>query len=306
MINEDSTFTFCIEKEEDEIRLDKLLKNRFSSYSRTYFQYLIENQSVTINGKGVKKGQKPKQDDEIEIFFLHSPEIDLLPQPIPLEILYEDEDIICVNKPAGMVVHPAPGHAKDTFVNALLYHCRSLEREEETIRPGIVHRLDKETSGVLLAAKTIKTHQKLIEAFSQRKVHKKYLAITIGCPGERRIEAPIGRHPTRRKEMAIREEDGREAITLCKPLKKGDIFSLVEIEPITGRTHQIRLHLKSINTPILGDAVYGSERVNRRYQVPRQLLHAHTLTFRHPIQKNSLTITAPLPKEIEVWIEKID
>ena len=304
-MNEESPFTFSVEKEEEEIRLDKLLKNRFPSYSRSYFQYVIENRSVTINGKVVKKRQKPKRGDEIELFFLHSPEIVLQPQPIPLEILYEDDHIICVNKPVGMVVHPAPGHGKDTFVNALLYHCHSLERGEERIRPGIVHRLDKDTSGVLIAAKTIKAHQKLIEAFSQREVHKKYLAITIGCPGERRIEASIDRHPYRRKEMAIRQEGGREAVTFFRPLKKGEIFSLIEAKPITGRTHQIRLHLKSAHTPILGDAIYGNERINRKYRVPHHLLHAYFLSFKHPIQENSLTITAPIPEEMGAWIEKI-
>ena len=184
-------------------RLDKLLSEKFKSNSRTYFQYLIENGSVLVNNKKVKKRFIPKIGDEIEIFFQALPDISLKAENIPLDILYEDEYIIAINKKANMVVHPAVGNWSNTFVNALLYHCKDLIYKDSDIRPGIVHRLDKNTTGVLLAAKTIKAQQKLIEQFKNREIKKKYLAITINKPKNQIISAPIARHKIKRKEKAI-------------------------------------------------------------------------------------------------------
>lgn len=283
-------------------RVDKLLSEHFPNHSRSYFQYLIEQGSVTRNGQMVKKRDIPKVGDEIAVFFLHTPEIELKPQDIPLEILFEDEHLICINKPAGMVVHPAPGHFENTFVNALLHHCRSLPPQD--LRPGIVHRLDRYTSGVLVAAKTLDTHQKLIEAFSTRKMHKEYLAITVGSPGNQSIDAPIGRHPVRRKEMTILAT-GREALTHIETLASRGDFSLVRARPITGRTHQIRVHLKHLKTPVLGDSVYGPEKLSRKLRIDRQLLHAHRIIFTHPIQDNELEITAPPPEDFQKWVEAL-
>lgn len=296
--------SFQVNKEEEGIRLDQLLKGRYPKYSRSYFQYLIDNKSVKLNDQDVKKREKPKLDDKIELTFLPLSEIELKPQNIPLEIIFEDEHIICVNKRAGMVVHPAPGHPDGTFVNALLYHCSTLEREEDDLRPGIVHRLDKETSGLIIAAKTRAAHQKLIEQFSNREIEKTYLAITLGNPGNVVIDAPIGRHPKRRKEM-MALETGKTASTQIETIEHGPIFALVKAMPKTGRTHQIRVHLKSVNTPILGDSTYGNTKMNDKNNIPRQLLHAYQLSLSHPITGEPLQLTAPLPKDLSLWAQKI-
>lgn len=288
---------------EDSKRLDKLLAEVFPEHSRSYFQFLIDAGSVTCNGKKVKKRMIPNLGDEIQIFFITSPEIELTPENIPLDILYEDDAVICINKPAGMVVHPAPGHPTGTFVNALLYHCRSLPPQD--LRPGIVHRLDKETSGVLLAAKTVEAHKKLIEAFSRREIEKEYQAVVVGNPGEKVIDEPIGRHPLKRKEMTILEK-GRHATTIIETLKFSKGFSLVKAKPITGRTHQIRVHLKLINTPVIGDTLYGPVKLSRKLKVERHLLHAYRLTFPHPTNGKKITIEAPLPEDFKSFLKNID
>lgn len=288
---------FTIEAEEID-RLDKLLAKRFSSYSRTYFQYLIDCEAVLLNGKVIKKRCKPLPGDQIEVTFLPTEEIDLTPEPIPLEILYEDEHLICINKPPGMVVHPAPGHPKGTFVHALLHHCQGATLPGKEYRPGIVHRLDKETSGILIAAKSVEAHQKLIEQFKGREIEKEYLAITVGHPEAMTIHAPIGRHPIRRKEMTILET-GKEATTIITPLARGEHFSLISAKLITGRTHQIRVHMKHNKTPILGDATYGSQKIKEKYNVPRQLLHAAKIKFSHPISDQILNLSAPIPEDMK-------
>jgi 23S rRNA pseudouridine1911/1915/1917 synthase len=287
-----------VTEEEAKLRLDKLLSLRFPSHSRSYFEYLIEEGCVLVSGKQIKKREKPKSGEEIEICFQLTPEISVEPQNIPLDILYEDEQIIAINKPAGMVVHPAPGHYSNTFVNALLFHCKQLEKEAEDERPGIVHRLDKETSGVLLAAKTRRAHQALISLFCNREIDKRYLAICLGNPGDVAIDAPLGRHPVRRKEIAISAEGGKEARSECRVLQEKGKLTLVEVHPITGRTHQIRVHLKSVGTPILGDATYGVPSQNQKYEAKRQMLHAHRLNFIHPFTKKELAITAPIPHDL--------
>jgi len=288
---------FTIQAEEID-RLDKLLAKRFSSYSRTYFQYLIDCEAVLLNGEVIKKRCKPHPGDQIEVTFLPTEEIDLTPEPIPLDILYEDEHLICINKPPGMVVHPAPGHPKGTFVHALLHHCEGAPLPGKEYRPGIVHRLDKETSGILIAAKSVEAHQKLIEQFKGREIEKEYLAITVGHPEAVTIHAPIGRHPIRRKEMTILET-GKEATTIITPLARGEHFSLISAKLITGRTHQIRVHMKHNNTPILGDATYGSQKIKEKYHIPRQLLHASKIQFSHPISDQILNLSAPMPEDMK-------
>ena len=278
----------------EEKRLDKLLTEAFTDYSRTYFQHLIDKGHVTCQGKILKKREVPPLGSEIQIFFASQPIPSLEPEAIPLDILYEDADIICINKPAGMVVHPAPGNPTGTFVNALLHHCGPLPGED--LRPGIVHRLDKETSGVLIAAKNLKAHKALIKAFSTRTVQKDYLAIVTGNPGNQTVDRPIGRHPVRRKEMTI-HENGRSAITHLETLESSKGLSLVRARPVTGRTHQIRVHLKSLNTPVLGDKLYGPTQLSQKLGASRHLLHAHRLTFPHPITSIPHTITAPIPPD---------
>ncbi len=291
--------TILISKEEEGVRLDTLLARRFPKYSRTYFQFLIEQNSVLSEGQLLKKREKLKEGDEIEICFLLTPEVSLEPENIPLDILYEDEHLLAINKPAGMVVHPAPGHYTGTFANALLYHCKNLEANPGNLRPGIVHRLDKETTGVLLAAKTPEAHQKLVAMFASRSIQKHYLAICIGNPPEGKIEAPIARHPKKRQEMAVSPE-GREAISIVRLIEKRGHLSLVEVELITGRTHQIRVHLKHLGHPVLGDPVYGSILTNKKYKIQRQLLHAHRIAFIHPFTSMPISLEAPIPKEFSL------
>lgn len=291
---------FIVEEEEIE-RLDKLLAKRFPTYSRTYFQYLIDSESVLLNGNIIKKRIKPKGGQLIELTFLPAQEIDLIPEPIRLDILFEDDHLICINKPAGMVVHPAPGHSRGTFVHALLHHCQEITLPGKIYRPGIVHRLDKETSGVLIAAKSIEAHEKLIDQFKERKVKKRYFAITVGHPSPCKINLPIGRHPLRRKEMTILDEGGKNATTIITPLDKNKEFSLISAQPITGRMHQIRVHLKHNKTPILGDPIYGFSKINKKYHIKRQLLHAAQIEFFHPIKNQILTFSAPLPEDMQTF-----
>lgn len=300
---EESDLIFVTESETDE-RLDKILAKRFEGIrSRTYFQMLIEENRVLLNGEPVKKRIKPQEGDEIQINFILTPEIELTPENIPLDILYEDADIIAVNKPAGLVVHPATGNWSGTFVNALLFHCKQLPNST-TLRPGIVHRLDKDTSGVLLAAKTPLAQQRLIEMFSARKIKKEYLAVCLGNPGNVKVEAAIGRHPVHRQRMTV-IESGRPAVTLFKTLAFDGKLSLVSIDLQTGRTHQIRVHLQHYGTPVLGDPIYGNAAANTKYDAKRQLLHAQRLSFKHPISEKPLSIEAPLPSDMELFKQRI-
>jgi 23S rRNA pseudouridine1911/1915/1917 synthase len=287
------------EAEGEGVRIDKFLSKRFPNHSRTYFQHLIEIGCVLVNGEPVKKRTIPEEGDEIEVLFQATPEASLEAENIPLEILYEDEYILAVNKPAGMVVHPAPGHWSGTFVNALLGHCQHLAPGSDPLRPGIVHRLDKETTGVLLAAKTLEAHQKLIELFSNRKMEKLYLALCQGKPANTIITAPIARHPVHRKEMAA-IPDGREAITEIQVAACNDRMSLVLARPRTGRTHQIRVHLKHIGSPVLGDPIYG-----KRENYERHLLHAYRLVFEHPITGCPMRLIAPIPNDMKILMHKL-
>lgn len=293
-----------VEAGEEEKRLDKLLFDRFEgTYSRTYFQKLIDEGLVLVNGERVKKRTKPSVGDEIEVEFSFTREEALKPEPIPLNILYEDEDLLIVNKPAGMVVHPAPGNWTGTFANALLFHCNHLEVKEGDLRPGIVHRLDKDTSGCLLAAKNLQTQWKLIEAFAGRKVYKEYLAIALGNPGTRMIDAPIGRDPRNRQKMAVVEK-GKVAKSHLKPLQASKELALLSVVIETGRTHQIRVHLSSVGAPVLGDSVYGRIGENKKFDCSRQLLHASKLRFTHPVSGKEIEVEAPLPEDFTFFLEQ--
>lgn len=292
--------SFSISDQETHLRLDKLLAERFTQ-SRHYFQHLIEKKFVTVNSKVVKKRERLREGDCVEIQFVLTPEIDLRPEAIPLDILYEDEHLLAIDKPAGMVVHPAPGHWSGTFVNALLHHCQSLQGDK-TLRPGIVHRLDKDTTGLLLAAKTEQAHRNLVQLFASRKIEKNYLAICVGHPGRGQIEAPIGRHAKLRKQMAI-SPTGRPARSMYETIAYNSQLSAVRIVLITGRTHQARVHMSYAGFPILGDATYGRLTLNAKMQIHRQLLHAQTLCFPHPITHRPLTLNAPIPLDIEKMLD---
>ncbi|MBA3816229.1 MAG: RluA family pseudouridine synthase [Parachlamydiaceae bacterium] len=305
--------TFFITEEEAGERLDKVLSKRFChAGSRTYFQFLIDEGKVLLNGAPIKKRNKAIAGDEIEVEFILTAELELKPENIPLEIVYEDESLLVVNKAPGMVVHPGPGHWSGTFVNALLYYCREAfastdilnEKDpQQALRPGIVHRLDKDTSGLLIAAKTPLAQQRLIEMFTNRQVHKEYLAICIGNPGVGEIDAPIGRHPSNRKMMAVVEE-GRKALTHHRVLAYNSKLSLVNVVIATGRTHQIRVHMKHRGHPVLGDDIYGLPQVNEQYGAQRQLLHAHILRFTHPITGKTIELKVEMPKDMQRILEK--
>lgn len=303
-MNENDSEQIIINAEEAGVRLDKILSQRFQErYSRTYFQGLIDRHLVLLNGEPVKKRVKPRPGDEIEIQFMLTPEIDLKPEPIPLDIIYEDEWLIAINKPAGMVTHPAVGNWTGTFVNGLLYHCKQLPLSD-SLRPGIVHRLDKDTSGVLLAAKTTEMQQKLTELFASRQVNKEYLAIAIGNPGNQMIEAPIGRHPVHRKQMTV-IETGKGAVSHIETIAYDGQLSLVKIVIMTGRTHQIRVHLQHLGTPVLGDAIYGNSRINKKFNAETQMLHAEKLSFIHPYTGKKMEFIARVPKDLQFFIDKL-
>jgi len=295
-----------IQEEESGERLDKVLAARFpDGKSRTYFQFLIENAHVLVNGSPSKKRHLVQMGDEIRIHFLLTPEMNLSPEPIPLNIIYEDEDLLVINKPAGMVVHPAPGNWTGTFANALLFHCNSIQNQfQNSLRPGIVHRLDKETTGLLIAAKSSLAHQRLIEMFAKREIEKEYLAICLGNPGKQEIQAPIGRHPVNRKQMAILNEKGREALTFCETVVYNSQIAFIRLQIATGRTHQIRVHLKHIGCPVLGDSTYGNPQVNRKYGAKRQFLHASSLRLLHPTKNSPLELNAPLPEDMSSFAIK--
>lgn len=303
-MDEDTDFLIITQEESGE-RLDKILAKRFKeAYSRTYFQCLIDEGLVLLNGEPVKKRVKPQAGDELEIEFASSPQIDLEPQFIPLSILYEDEHLLAINKPAGMVVHPAPGNWSQTFVNGLLFYCAQLRSQENTLRPGIVHRLDKDTSGILLAAKTIEAQQKMAALFASRQVYKEYWAVCLGKPADGELSAPIGRHPVHRKQMAVLE-GGREAHSDFKTLAWKENLSVVRAVISTGRTHQIRVHLKYMGAPVLGDPLYGNCSSNAHYGASRQLLHAAIVKFQHPLTGQDLELHAPLPVDMVHFMRKI-
>ncbi len=307
----DSEETDWLVIQENEVgqRLDKILAARYPElHSRTYFQYLIEQEKIFVNGEAVKKRYQPALGDEVQIHYVLTPEIGLKPEKIPLEIIFEDSDLLVINKPAGMVVHPSPGHHSGTFVHALLHHCQELPEDKSGNvypRPGIVHRLDKDTSGLLVAAKTSLAHKRLVEMFSSREIYKEYLAICIGNPGHQEIKTAIGRHPILRQKMKVLETGGREAISLCDTISHKGQFSLVRIILQTGRTHQIRVHMLHVHAPVLGDPVYGNVQLNKKYDVKRQLLHAYILQFKHPITGQPMDLKARVPEDMRAWINKI-
>ena len=283
------TELFLVEADEVTFRLDFLLSRRFS-LSRSSIQRLIEKGLVLVNGTLCKKREKLEEGDEVEIQFPLPEFPDLTPENIPLDILFEDNSILVLNKPAGLVVHPGAGNWTGTLVQGLLYHCLHLP-QKETLRPGIVHRLDKETSGVMVVAKTESAHSKLVESFSNREVEKEYIAIVHGNPGTKEVNAPIGRDPRNRQKMAV-VALGRAAETKIETLKTSGNQSLILAFPKTGRTHQIRVHLRHIGHPVFADSLYGKGEENGRH-----LLHAKRLSFLHPETRQRVSFEAPTPSD---------
>jgi 23S rRNA pseudouridine1911/1915/1917 synthase len=302
------TETFTVEQSRPGERLDIYLRGKFPAVSRGTMQRLIEQGHIRVNGQTVKPTHHPRAGEEMTITFPEARPAEAQPEDIPLDILFEDKSLLVVNKPAGLVVHPAAGHEEHTLVNALLHHCAgSLSGIGGVARPGIVHRLDKETSGCLVVAKNDATHLALSEQFSQRAVQKLYHAIVCGeVPRETgEIHAAIARHPTHRKRMAVHDDsDGRAAHTSYRVLERLNHATLVEAQIHTGRTHQIRVHFQHLGFPVAGDDTYGATKNKRlkeqtNYAAPRVLLHAKELTFTHPRTKKSVHFTAPLPKDFK-------
>ena len=287
-------------------RIDKFLDGRIESLSRSYIQKLIKEKKILVNQLPVKANYKLTTGDTI-ILQIPDPEpLDIQPENIPLDILYEDDDILVVNKPKGMVVHPAPGHYSHTLVNAVLYHCgENLSGINGVIRPGIVHRIDMNTTGSLLICKNDKAHQILAEQLKEHSIHRCYRAIVHGVIKEDSgvIDAPIGRNPTDRKKMAINEQNGKRAVTHFKVLKRFRQFTYIECELETGRTHQIRVHMASLQHPLLGDSVYGPAK--SPYKLQGQTLHAMTIGFIHPSTGEYMEFSAPLPAYFEELLHKL-
>jgi 23S rRNA pseudouridine1911/1915/1917 synthase len=274
--------------------------------SRSQAKKLIEDNFVTVNKQPSKPSYKVKLDDRIKIFIPPPKEISVKPENIPLNIVYEDEDLVVVNKPKGMVVHPAPGNYNGTLVNALLFHCRQLASLGSPLRPGIVHRLDKDTSGLMVVAKTDKAYASLAKQIKNRTVEKTYVTIVHGVIKNNAgvIEARIGRHPVHRKKMAVIEsQKGREAVTYYKVLKRFKKYTLVEIAIKTGRTHQIRVHMNYIGHPVVGDPTYGKRR--EEFPVAGQLLHAEKMGFIHPRSGKFMKFESEIPAEMQEILQKI-
>jgi len=292
---------------QDNKRLDKFLVEKFPEYSRSRLQTIIHDGLVFINGKiAIKGGESLEKGDEIMITFPEITQSGLIPEEIPLSIIFENSDLLVINKPAGMVVHPASGHLTGTLVHAALNLAPDMEGVGGEHRPGVVHRLDKDTSGLILLAKNDKTHRFIQDQFRKRSVHKTYYALTEGFPPTPtgRIEAPIGRDPSHRKQMAIVPiQRGREAITEYKVLEKFGQQALVAAYPQTGRTHQIRLHLAFLGCPIVGDRVYGLKK--QQVDAKRQMLHAYQIEFLLPGETNPRVFQAPIPEDMQALIDKL-
>jgi 23S rRNA pseudouridine1911/1915/1917 synthase len=318
MSNPPSSFAFRVSPAQAGTRLDTLLAIEIDHCSRSFAASLIRQGCITVDRSKKKPGYAVKA-GEIIAGKIASPEAPgFLPQNIPLQILYEDADLLVVNKASGMVVHPAPGHSSGTLVNALLYRCPDLAGISGSLRPGIVHRLDKETSGAMVVAKNSHTMHHLAAQFKSRAVGKKYLALVYGNPRDDagRSDAPIGRHPVNRKKMSVTTRTPRSALTLWRVCESFAGACLLELDIRTGRTHQIRVHCKTMGHPVIGDPVYGNRGDKKRLAavspelgravmaVDRQMLHAWRLTFVHPATGQKVSIKAPLPGDMRELIDR--
>ena len=292
-------YTFTVSEGNKGVRLDIYLAKNFPKIiSRTYLQKLIRESKVLVNGRARKSNYKIEVGDFIEVEIPKPQKLELKAENIPISIIFEDDRLIVVDKPAGIVTHPAPGNYSGTLVNALLYHVEKLSESNDG-RPGIVHRLDKNTSGVLIVAKDELAHAFLSKQFNKRATDKHYLAVTEGVVqlDNGIIEHPIGRHVRDRKKMAVRFSEGKDAITRYKVLERFEDSTLLEIKPETGRTHQIRVHLAYIGHPVVGDVTYGAKKKNM--PIARHALHASRISFLHPTTRERVEFESPLPKDME-------
>lgn len=292
-------FEYFVAEEQANNRVDVFLTQQQPELSRSHVQNLIEGQHVQVNDKPIKSNYKLRSGDRVVLTVPPPAEVDIQPQDIPLDILYEDKHVIIINKPRGMVVHPAVGNYEGTMVNALLEHCEDLSGINGVMRPGIVHRIDKDTSGVLMVAKTDRAHLSLAQQIKDRTVTRRYVALVHGNIQEESgiINAPIGRHQTDRKKMAVDTKNGKEAITHFRVLERFVGYTLVEARLKTGRTHQIRVHMQYIGHSVVGDPKYGPR--NPHFNLDGQFLHARVLGFNHPLTGEYLEFSAPLPQVLE-------
>ncbi|MHC4423404.1 MAG: RluA family pseudouridine synthase [Planctomycetota bacterium] len=301
-----------------ERRIDKYLHGRFSNLSRRFIQEAIKAGSVKVNGKAVKPSFKLSPGDKIDLSLPEPPSKEILPEDIPLDIIYEDQDLIVLNKQADMIVHPARGNTHGTLVNALAFYSDRLSSGTGEFRPGIIHRLDRNTTGVLVVAKNDTAQWKVAKQFEHRQIKKDYLAVVHGTPEltADRISAPLGVHPRIREKYAIRPETGKEAITFYEVLESFRGFSLLRLNPRTGRTHQIRVHLSYMKHPIVGDDMYGgkliypwqlqdAEPATQDPVITRCALHASTLEFKHPTTNEMLKFEAPLPDDMKNLLDML-
>lgn len=299
--------TFQIEAEQEGARIDSFLAGELDSLSRSYIQKILKNGGVAVNEQAVKANYKVQENDLVRLEIPEEKEPDIRPENIPLSILYEDDDMLVVDKPKNMVVHPAAGHYEHTLVNAVMYHCAGkLSGINGVLRPGIVHRIDKDTTGALVICKNDKAHQCLAEQLAVHSITRRYRAIVQGYFSEEEftIEGEIGRHPTDRKKMAMNVKNGKPAVTHVKVLERLKGYSYIECQLETGRTHQIRVHLASKGHPLLGDTVYGSAKPAFK-DLQGQTLHAMVLGFLHPSTGEYIECTAPLPEYFEKLLQKL-
>jgi 23S rRNA pseudouridine1911/1915/1917 synthase len=313
---DNETITLRVSENGADTRLDTYLAAHIEGWSRGRLQRLIEAGDVLVDGRTAKPSYRLRADDEIEIELTPPPSTAFIPENISVEIVYEDDDLIIVNKPAGMVVHPAAGNQSGTLANGLAYHFQQLSSRAGAIRPGIVHRLDKETSGLMVVAKNEVTHEKLADQFRAREVFKSYVALVHGVVAKNtgQIDQPIARDPRNRIRMAV-VRGGRSALSIYRVRKRYDRFTLLEVELKTGRTHQIRVHLAWLKHPVVGDEVYGGGRDNnvaeaqlraKIRKLGRQFLHAEKLEFRHPRTNALLSFSAPLPDKLTGLLQEMD
>ena len=303
-IRMESKLIIDVPDEETGERIDSFLSGK-TDFTRTRIQQLIKDKNITVNGKATKSSYKIEENDEIAIEVPEAETTEIKPENIKIDIVYEDSDIAVINKQAGLVVHPAHGHYSGTLVNAILYHIKDLSGINGEIRPGIVHRLDKDTSGLIVIAKNDKVHTALTEMFQEKKIKKTYLAILKGKlnKSEGKIVTQIGRDKNDRKKMTVIDDitKGKNAITNYKVVSQNNLFTLVKVNIETGRTHQIRVHMKHLGYPILGDSVYG-----RKDNEKRQMLHAYKLEFLHPVTGHQMEFTGEIPEDFQKALKKSD
>lgn len=297
-------FTADIEHEDQ--RIDRYLTEMLPEQSRSFFQKLIRDGFVMVNHIIVKVNYRLKTGDVIEIDIPDAVPTEIVPENIPLDILYEDDDLLIVNKPKGMVVHPAVGHSTGTLVNAIMYHCQgNLSGINGEIRPGIVHRIDKDTTGSLIICKNDEAHRNIAEQIKEHSVTRRYVGVVAGTFSEESgtVEGAIGRHPNDRKRMTINEKNGKPAVTHYRVLQTLKGASFMEFELETGRTHQIRVHMASISHPLLGDTVYGNSK--NPYKLQGQALHARTIGFIHPTTGEYIEVSTPIPEYMTELVRKL-